>query len=116
MTLPLGLTLKRCGVGSMVVERFHPLFADDLREACEYYDSISPDLGTRFRNQVHARLLDVNARPESFGRVGGDYRGAMVSGFPYVIVFTMDQNAVAFFGIRHAASDQGSWFSRAMPK
>lgn len=116
MTLRLGSMLKRCGVGLMAVERFHPLFADDLRAACEYYDSISTDLGMRFCNQVHARLLDTNPRPESFGRICGDYRGAMVSGFPYVIDFTVDQKGLAFFGIRHAASDQGGWFSRSMPE
>lgn len=100
----------------MATERFHPLFADDLRAACEYYDSISTDVGTRFRNRVRMRLLDINSRPESFGRIGGDYRGAMTSGFPYVIVFTVDQDGIAFFGIRHAASDQSGWFSRSMPK
>jgi hypothetical protein len=100
----------------MATERFHPKFAEDLRSACEYYDSISADLGLRFRNQVHARLVDIKARPRSFPRIGGDFRGAMVSGFPHVIVFTADQARHTFFGVRHAASDQGGWFSRSMPK
>lgn len=104
----------------MAIERFHPLFATDLRAACDYYDPISAELGARFRDRVRdrvrARLHDVGVRPESFGHIGGDYRGAMVRGFPYVIVFTTDETQLTFFGIRHAASDRRDWFSRSMPR
>ena len=100
----------------MAIERFHPLFVNDLREACDYYDAISAELGVRFRERVRARLHDVGVRPESFGHIGGDYRGAMVRGFPYVIVFATEETHVTFFGIRHAASDQSEWFSRSMPR
>ncbi|MCO6456785.1 MAG: type II toxin-antitoxin system RelE/ParE family toxin [Pirellulaceae bacterium] len=100
----------------MATERFHPLFVSDLAAACVYYDAISAELGVRFRDQVRARLHDVAVRPESFGHLSGDYRGAMVLGFPYVIVFTNDEAQLTILGIRHAASDQRDWFSRSMPR
>ena len=46
--------------------------------------------------------------------IGGDFRGALVHRFPYVIVFTNDCGIPTIFGLRHAASDRRDWFSRTM--
>ena len=49
--------------------RFHPLVADDLEAAANWYDNISPELGSRFRAAVDSRLDAVELRPESYGMV-----------------------------------------------
>lgn len=103
-----------CGGGSMATERYHPLFAADLRDACKYYDSITETLGRRFRVHVRSTLGDVVDRPESFGRIGGEFRGALLERFPYVVVFTIDKDITTVFGLRHAASDRKNWFDRTM--
>ena len=36
----------------MVIERYHPLFAADLADACSHFDSIASTLGNRFRTDV----------------------------------------------------------------
>jgi hypothetical protein len=99
----------------MAIERYHPLFAADLATACSYYDSISGSLGNRFRGDVRSTINTVIERPESFGRIGGEFRGALVAQFPYVVVFTLDGGIPSIFGLRHAASDRNDWFSRTMP-
>ena len=99
----------------MATERYHPLFAADLAVACSYYDSITGTLGNRFRGNVRSVIRTVVERPESFGRIGGEFRGAVVNRFPYVIVFTVDDGIPTVFGLRHAASDRSDWFSRTMP-
>lgn len=99
----------------MATERYHPLFASDLAAACSYYDSIAEALGNRFRGNVRSIIQIVVERPESFGRIGGGFRGALVHRFPYVVVFTNDDGIPTIFGLRHAASDRTDWFSRAMP-
>lgn len=99
----------------MATERYHPLFAVDLATACEYYDSIAGTLGNRFRSNVRLIIKRVVDRPESFGRIGGEFRGALVDLFPYVVVFTVDDDMPSIFGLRHAASDRSDWFGRAMP-
>ncbi len=98
----------------MGTERYHPLFADDLRMACSHYDLISHALGARFRSNVRSAIEQIVSRPESFGRIGGDFRGAMIEKFPYVIVFTKAESVVMLFGIRHAASDRSDWFNRSL--
>jgi hypothetical protein len=99
----------------MATERYHPLFATDLAHACSHYDSIEPTLGNRFRSNVRSAIKTVVERPVSFGRVGGDFRGALVDRFPYVVVFTVDDDIPSIFGLRHAASDRNEWFDRTMP-
>lgn len=99
----------------MATERYHPLFASDLAVACSYYDSIAETLGNRFRGNVRSIIQTVVERPESFGLIGDDFRGALVNRFPYVVVFTNDGGIPTIFGLRHAASDRRDWFGRAMP-
>jgi len=74
----------------MATERYHPLFASDLAAACSYYDSTAVTLGNRLRRNVPSILQTMVERPESFGRIGSDFRGALVYCFPYVVVFTHD--------------------------
>lgn len=69
------------GAESMASERYHPLVAIDLRDACEYYDSIDCDLGTRFRTNVQTKFRLICQRPESFGRIGDSFQGSLVSQF-----------------------------------
>src|SRR6056297_939990 len=99
----------------MATERYLPLFAADLTTACSYHDSISGSLRNRFRGDVRSTIKTVIERPESFGRIGGEFRGALVARFPYVVVFTVDGDMPSIFGLRHAASDRKDWFSRTMP-
>ena len=83
--------------------------------ACSYYDSITDALGNRFRANVRLAIQTVVERPESYGRIGGEFRGALVDRFPYVVVFTIDDSIPTIFGLRHAASDRSDWFGRTMP-
>jgi hypothetical protein len=71
-------------------ERYHPLVAIDLRDACQHYDAIAFSLGNRFRTDVQLKIQEIVDRPESFGRIGGTFRGALINRFPYVVVFTVE--------------------------
>ena len=101
------------GVESMArTRRYHPRVADDLAAAVAYYDEISVSLGNRFRGSVRERFGIVTERPESFGRIHGEIRAAMVNRFPYVVLFECDGEAVNITGVFHATSDRGKWFER----
>src|SRR6056297_2542767 len=109
------LTPTRFGAELMATERYHPLFASDLAAACSYYASIAETLGNRFRRNVRFIIQAVVERPETFGRIGGEFRGALVLRFPYVVVFTNDDGIPTIFGLRHAASNRRNGFSRTVP-
>jgi hypothetical protein len=99
----------------MRTDRYHPLVAVDLRDACRHYDAIAGTLGDRFRTNVQLKIQAVVERPESCGYVGGDFRGALVDRLPYVVVFTVDDGTINIYGVRHASTDRQTWFERTMP-
>jgi ParE toxin of type II toxin-antitoxin system, parDE len=103
------------GDESMRNERYHPQVATDLREACKYYDAISLPLGDRFRMNVRKKIAKIVEQPELHGFIGDCYRGALVDRFPYVVVFAIENDVTCIYGVRHAASDQTTWFNRTMP-
>ena len=92
--------------------RFHPLVADDLEAASNWYDDISPELGNRFRASVDSRLDVVELRPESFAMVDPPLRAARVNRFPYIVVFEYSQTATEVVGVFHAAADPNKWRKR----
>lgn len=95
--------------------RFHPLVADDLEAAIEWYENISADLGNRFRQAVDARLDSIEMHPDSFSLVHESLRVAMVDGFPYLITYRLrDRDTAAeILGVFHAASDPEKWRRRS---
>ena len=92
--------------------RFHPLVAEDLREATRWYDEISVDLGNRFRSQVNARFDDIAERPESFAIAFDDVHFARIQRFPYLVLFRNLGDVIHLLGVFHSASDPARWRQR----
>jgi len=92
--------------------RFHPLVADDLEAAANWYDDISIELGNRFREAIDLRFDSVELQPESFGFVDPPMRAAIVGRFPYLIVFEPSRLATEVLGVFHSASDPTKWRGR----
>jgi hypothetical protein len=92
--------------------RFHPLVADDLEAAANWYDNISTELGNRFRAAIDSRLDVVELHPESFGMVDPPLRVSRVARFPYLIVFEHSQLTTEVLGVFHAASNPNKWRGR----
>jgi plasmid stabilization system protein ParE len=104
---------KNCGAASMAkIRRFHPLAAADISKAIAYYDDVSIDLGNRFRDSIRQRFESITEFPESYGKIRDPLRAAMISRFPYVILFEQVDEAVVILGVFHAASDCEGWFER----
>jgi len=96
------------------VRRFHPLAADDIANATTYYDDVSIDLGNKLRESIRVRFSSITEFPESYGQIRDEVRAAMISQFPYVILFEHDDDAVTILGVFHAASDTEGWFERTV--
>ena len=93
-------------------KRFHRLFPDDVSTATRYYDKISVDLGNRFRGCVRNKLRSVSERPQSYAYIRGTLRGAMVEGFPFLLIFQLIGAEVYFAGLYHASSNPDRWLDR----
>jgi plasmid stabilization system protein ParE len=95
--------------------RYHPLVADDISAAIDWYEGRSVGLGERFRWVVDARFDDIVAAPEMFPRAVDDldFRFARIPKFPYLVLFRVRAEIVYVLGVFHAASDPAKWRRRA---
>ena len=94
--------------------RFHPDTSVDLSSSTAYYDEISQQVGSRFRDAIRDQFKAIVERPASFACIHNEQRAALVHGFPYVIVFEKSDDFVIVLGVFHAASDQSGWFTRSL--
>jgi toxin ParE1/3/4 len=107
---------KNCGNGwtGIVAHRlrFHSAVPDDLVDALDYYEEISPELANSFRQNVDRRFDEIIEHPELFPFDLSPVRFAKVNRFPYLVFFTVKDNVVMVPAVVHGASDPGKWRSR----
>ena len=70
---------------------FDPAIPDDLINALDYYEAISPTLANRFRSSVDQKLDDIAERPESFPIDIAPIRFVKIGRFPYLIFFAVQK-------------------------
>ncbi|MCG8583226.1 MAG: type II toxin-antitoxin system RelE/ParE family toxin [Pirellulales bacterium] len=92
--------------------RFHTAIPDDLVNALDYYEEISPDLANAFRESVDRRLDEIVESPERFPVDIPPIRFAKVDRFPYIIFFKVISEFAYVVAIVHGSSDPEKWRSR----
>ena len=91
----------------MMKLRFDKRFPEDLAEAIEWYRQVSPEACRKLRTAVQQRITSIRMFPESFQllttRQG--HRGSPIPGFPWMIVFRIENDIIRLLRIVHLASD-----------
>lgn len=103
------------GDESMGTERYHPLVAVDLRDACQHYDAITPTLGNRFRMNVQTKIqtiVPIRCRIPRRKRHFVNNQKRMAES---AAIFVGHWSIACIYGVRHAASNRKTWFDRTMP-
>ena len=77
-------------------ERFHKDFVLDLVSISDYYDSVSPKTGNRFRESLDRWLDLIVESPEAYSRIHDIVRAVRIRTFPYVIVYEIQADCVFF--------------------
>ena len=87
--------------------RFDPRFPQDLESILDWYDLISSHASEKLRTSIKRQLISIRQFPESFQllHTDRDYRGAIVSGYPLMIVFRTEEHAIQIWRVIHLASD-----------
>ena len=85
--------------------RYDWQFPDDLAMAISWYSDYSAELANRFRESVQTSLESIRLLPESFTLVEGSQRGAMLRGFPWMIVYSEESDVILIVRIIHTASN-----------
>ncbi len=95
----------------MIIE---PAARDELLAAAEWYDDQREGLGGELLEAVDAALRRVELAPTSFpsDRFDDRARRALVSRFPYAVVFVVHEGEIRIVAFAHAKKLPGYWTGR----
>jgi hypothetical protein len=95
----------------MIIE---PEAQDELFAAAAWYDDQREGLGGELLDAVDEALVRIGERPTSFARDRFDDRArrALVSRFPYAVVFVMQEEQIRVVAFAHAKKLPGYWTTR----
>jgi plasmid stabilization system protein ParE len=92
--------------------RFRPEIADDLVEACRWYEDRSVGLGERFLHEFKAALSRISVAPEAYAKGERDVRSARMRRFPYLVHFRVEGEEVIVSAVMYGGRDSTAWRDR----
>ncbi len=87
----------------------------DLDEAYRWYEKHQAGLGGEFLACVEATFDRIRERPELHGVVYRTVRQTLVTRFPYVACYVLDEDCVDVLAVFHGHRDPTAWQSRLDP-
>jgi len=92
---------------------WHPLARRELFESSDFYDQQAPGLGEVFLTRVEKSIEQIQRFPESGSRTAGEIRQSLVRGFPYSVIYRLDQESIFLLAIAHHKRQPRYWAGRA---
>lgn len=86
--------------------------AEDSAAAIEYYDAVSPGLGSGFVAELERTLQRVLLNPEAWARVSDEHRRCRLRRFPYAVIYSISDDTVLVAAVYHLHRRPGSWRER----
>ena len=84
----------------------------DVREARDWYDRTSIELGTAYVNEVLSVTDRIVSNPTQFAEVYRDIRQSRLKRFPYVVSFRFRNEQVEILAVLHGHRDPQVWRKR----
>jgi toxin ParE1/3/4 len=81
-------------------------------QATGYYGHIEAELGDRFISAVEAAIARLRSNPEMFRRFEGDMRKVPVEGFPYAVIYCIEEQGLNLVSVMHSSRQPGYWRER----
>lgn len=84
---------------------------EDIRKAAEWYNERQIGLGKRFISEVRNKVYYIRQNPKISGVRFNNVRTAILSDFPFMIHYTIDENikAILIVAVLHTSRDPGLW-------
>lgn len=95
-----------------MIHEFHPAARDELGATVDYYEDALQGLGAQFRDAVKAAMERVDTYPRSGRSTSGGFKRALVSGFPYDLVYRIRDDVLDILAIAHHRRRPGYWRNR----
>jgi plasmid stabilization system protein ParE len=83
----------------------------EVQAAAEWYEAERPGLGSRFLNELKARLLALAESPEAYApwKIDPRFRVGSLRRFPYAVFFRIEGDVVRVFAVAHTRRRPGYW-------
>ena len=88
---------------------------DEFISAGRYYNQPIPGLGDSFVDEVEAGITKILSNPTTRRIIEDDVRRYLVRRFPYGIYYTIENEMVVIWAVRHLHRDEDDWQSRRRP-
>ncbi|MBX2980797.1 MAG: type II toxin-antitoxin system RelE/ParE family toxin [Flavobacteriales bacterium] len=72
-----------------------------------WYEQRSTGLGHRFLDELQRCFLYIQRNPQGFQVRKGEFRHALLEGFPYRVVYKIKGNEVYIYQVRHTSRRPG---------
>jgi plasmid stabilization system protein ParE len=93
--------------------RLLPEARAEFDEAIDWYEARQTGLGVDFVARVRDVLRRIAAQPRLHAAVYQDVRKAVLSRFPYIVLYREEQSEVVVISVFHTSRDPSEWRSRA---
>lgn len=91
---------------------FHPSARAELDESALFYESRLRGLGSRFADAAEQAVRRIVETPTAGAPVGTEYRGRIVAGFPFSIIYRAWGDHVFIVAVAHQHRRPGYWRRR----
>ena len=91
---------------------FHREAEAEYVAAAEYYAGISPELGSRFFDEIERLIADACANPRLYRRVRGEVHRHFTAAFPYGILFEDRPDHLRILAVMNLHRDPNYWLHR----
>jgi len=91
---------------------FHPEALAEFEAAADFYHLRQPGLELRFLDSVDRCTSSIKAAPQRFRTFDGEIRRALVSVFPYAVLFSVSPDRIFVLAVMHCNREPGYWKGR----
>lgn len=77
-----------------------------------YYNELEPGLGARFAKAIEEAAALAVAFPQAGSPFASNTRRVFTKGFPFSIIYRLEQEEIVVFAVAHHAQTPGYWRSR----
>ena len=85
----------------------------EASEAVDHYNAERPGLGYEFAEEIQAAFGRIQAFPQAWPRFSARTRRALVSRFPYGVLYQIRPDCLLVIAIMHLKRDPKAWQRRA---
>jgi len=78
----------------------------------QYYNRQMPGLGDEFADEIEAGVRAILAVPLTWRVVENDVRRYLVKRFPYGLYYTIEDNVIVIWAVKHLHRDPDYWQDR----